>query len=169
MHIFRTAKLKLNYVFLRHMLNGKLPNSRQNFVGQCTPPGSSGSLSMSFTLWYQVPGIFIHILHSSTWINTCWCWLENLFIFEPLCNILRPTSLNYWSLLIPSLYHKFVDKVGEGVSGHCLIWASGMLPPKLRHILGCLALKKKKIVKKLTLRRSNHFLKIQWEIHFFTF
>ena len=29
--------------------------------------------------------------------------------------------------------------VGEGVKGHRLIWASGMLPPKLRHILGCLA------------------------------
>ena len=24
----------------------------------------------------------------------------------------------------------------EGVSGHCLLWASGMLPPKLMHILG---------------------------------
>ena len=30
-------------------------------------------------------------------------------------------------------------RIGEGVSGHCLIWASGMAPPKLRHILGCLA------------------------------
>ena len=29
--------------------------------------------------------------------------------------------------------------LGEGVSGHCLICASGMLPPKLRHIWGCLA------------------------------
>ena len=30
--------------------------------------------------------------------------------------------------------------VGEGLSGYCLIWASSMLPPKLGHILGCLAL-----------------------------
>ena len=30
-------------------------------------------------------------------------------------------------------------KVGEGVTGHYLIWASGMLPPKLRHKMGWLA------------------------------
>ena len=43
-----------------------------------------------------------------------------------------------------------------------------MLTPKLRHSLGCLAFKKKNCQKK-TLRHSNHFLKIQWEIHFFPF
>ena len=43
-----------------------------------------------------------------------------------------------------------------------------MLPPKLRHILYCLALKEKN-VKKCTLRRSNHLLKLQWEINFLTF
>ena len=62
-----------------------------------------------------------------------------------------------------------VHRIGEGVSGHCLIWASGMLPPKLRHIWGCLAFSEFFLVKNLTLRRSNHFLKIQWKIHFFTF
>ena len=59
--------------------------------------------------------------------------------------------------------------LGEGVSGHCLIWTSSMLPPKLRHVLECLAFSDKKFhKKKKTQRRSNHFLKIQWEIHFLT-
>ena len=39
--------------------------------------------------------------------------------------------------------------LGEGVSGHCLIWASGMLTPKLRHILGCLAFSEKNSLKNL--------------------
>ena len=60
--------------------------------------------------------------------------------------------------------------IGEGVSGHCLIWAFGMLLPKHRHILGCLGLFKKKILsKKVTLPWLRHFLKRQWEIHFLTF
>ena len=44
-----------------------------------------------------------------------------------------------------------------------------MLPPKLRHILGCLAFSKKNFVKNKTLPRSNHFLKIQWKVYFLTF
>ena len=45
-----------------------------------------------------------------------------------------------------------------------------MLPPKLRLILGCLAFSDFFCCKKQkTLRWSNHFLKIQLEIHFFTF
>ena len=44
-----------------------------------------------------------------------------------------------------------------------------MLPPKLKHILGCLAFSEKNFAKNKTLPRPNHFLKIQWEIHFFTF
>ena len=42
-------------------------------------------------------------------------------------------------------------------------------PPKLRHILGGLASSEKISVKKETLPRSNHFLKIQWEINLLTF
>ena len=56
-----------------------------------------------------------------------------------------------------------------GVSGHCLICPSGILPPKLRHILGILAFSEKISVKIYTLPRSNHLLKIQWEIHLLTF
>ena len=63
-------------------------------------------------------------------------------------------------------YHNSPYTSGGGVSGHCLIWASGMLPPKLRHILGSFAFSEKISAKKCTLRRSNHFLKIQWEIYF---
>ena len=44
-----------------------------------------------------------------------------------------------------------------------------MLPPNFKHILGCLAFSEKNFLKNLTLRRSNHFLKIQWEIHFLLF
>ena len=44
-----------------------------------------------------------------------------------------------------------------------------MLPPKHRHILGCLTFSEKIFVKKKTQRWSNHFLKIQWEIIFFDF
>ena len=39
---------------------------------------------------------------------------------------------------------------GKGVSGHCLIWASNMLPPKLRHILGCLAFSEQILSKKVS-------------------
>ena len=57
----------------------------------------------------------------------------------------------------------------EGVvSGHCLIGASGMLPLKLKHIWGSLAFSEKISVKKYTLPRSNHFLKIQWDFFFFS-
>ena len=59
-----------------------------------------------------------------------------------------------------------IQSVGEGVSGHCLIWASGILPLKHKHILGCLATQNF-FVKKKTLRRWNHFLKRQWQILFF--
>ena len=45
---------------------------------------------------------------------------------------------------------KFKIFLGEGVSGHCLIWASGMLLPKLRHILNCLAFSKKILSKNKT-------------------
>ena len=41
-----------------------------------------------------------------------------------------------------------------------------MLPPKRRHILGCLALSEKIFAKKVTLPWANHILKIQWEIRF---
>ena len=44
-----------------------------------------------------------------------------------------------------------------------------MLPPKLRHVLGSLAFSEKNFIKQCTLRRSNHFLKIQWKIHFWLF
>ena len=47
--------------------------------------------------------------------------------------------------------------------------AYDMLPPKLRNILGCLAFTEFCFVKNNTLPRSNHFLKIQTEIHFQTF
>ena len=57
----------------------------------------------------------------------------------------------------------------RGLLGTFQIWASGMLPPKLRHILGCLAFSEKFVVKKKSLRRSNHFLKIQLDIHFWLF
>ena len=56
-----------------------------------------------------------------------------------------------------------------GVNGHCLILASGMLPPKLGHILGSLAFSEIFFDKNYTLPRPNHFLKIQWKIHFLTF
>ena len=59
--------------------------------------------------------------------------------------------------------------LGEGLSGHCLIWASGILPPKLGDILGCLAFTKYFFVKNKTLPRSNYFLKIQLKINFLTF
>ena len=42
-------------------------------------------------------------------------------------------------------------------------------PPKLRHILEGLASSEKISVRKETLPRSNHFLKIQWEINLLTF
>ena len=57
----------------------------------------------------------------------------------------------------------------EGLSGHCLIWASGMLPPKFGLIIGCLVFTEYFFVKNKTSPRSNHFLKIQWKIHFLTF
>ena len=45
-----------------------------------------------------------------------------------------------------------------------------MLPPKLGHILGCLAFSEFFFShKNKTLSRPNHLLKIQLEIHFFTF
>jgi hypothetical protein len=44
-----------------------------------------------------------------------------------------------------------------------------MLPPELGHILGCLAFSEFFFAKNKTLPRPNHFLKIQWEIHFLTF
>ena len=43
-----------------------------------------------------------------------------------------------------------------------------MLPPKLMHILGGLALSEFVFVKKVALPWSNHIFKIQWEIHFLT-
>ena len=44
-----------------------------------------------------------------------------------------------------------------------------MLPPKLGHIIGCLAFTEYFFVKNETLPRSNHFLKIQLKIIFLTF
>ena len=43
----------------------------------------------------------------------------------------------------------------------------GMLPPKLRHFLGCLASSEFFFAEKVTLPWLNHILKIQWEINFF--
>ena len=61
-------------------------------------------------------------------------------------------------------------KLGGGaLKGTSQNWASGMLPPKLGHILGWLALTEFFLAKNKTLPRSNHFLKVQWEIHFFHF
>ena len=42
-----------------------------------------------------------------------------------------------------------------------------MLPSRLGHILGCLAFSEFCSAQNKTLPRSNHYLKIQWEIHFF--
>ena len=44
-----------------------------------------------------------------------------------------------------------------------------MLPPKLGHILGCLAFTKYFFVTNKILPRSNHLLKIQWKILFLLF
>ena len=57
--------------------------------------------------------------------------------------------------------------IGEGVKWHRFIWDCDMLPPKLMHILGCLDFSDFFYGKKVTLARSNHILKIQWEIQFF--
>ena len=43
-----------------------------------------------------------------------------------------------------------------------------MIPPKLRHILGSLAVSEIFFAKKVTLPRPNHIFKIQLEIHFWT-
>ena len=87
-----------------------------------------------------------------------------------------------WKLAIYFLYKSYVSiylfivsalqrltiicksMVEGGLSEHCLIWASGMLPPKLGHIIGCLAFTEYFFVKNKTLPRSNHFLKIQLTI-----
>ena len=109
-----------------------------------------------------------------------WFILSTLFskknislVSHPFESILMTKAIKIpsWVQKLRPFYWKggFGLLVGEGVSGHCLIWPSGMLPPKLRHILGCLTFKKQCFIKKLTLCRSNHFLKIQWEIIFLTF
>ena len=56
-------------------------------------------------------------------------------------------------------------KSGRRKKLHCLIWAIGMLPPKLRHIFGCFATKKN--CKKVTLPWSNYIKKKQWNGSFF--
>ena len=83
-------------------------------------------------------------------------WEENIFYSAGLL------AVQFWSCSV------CVGR-GGGVSGHCLNIPSGMLPPKLRHILGSLAFSEFFLVEKETLPRSNHFLKIQWEIHFWLF
>ena len=55
---------------------------------------------------------------------------------------------------------------GGALKGTWQNWASGMLPPKLGHILGCLAFSEYFFANNKTLPRPNHFLKIQWEIFF---
>ena len=59
------------------------------------------------------------------------------------------------------LNHKITLLVegGRGLSGHFFwIWDSGMLPPNLGHIVGCLALSEFLFfAKNKTLQRSNHF------------
>ena len=74
----------------------------------------------------------------------------------------------------PLLVFKPQSKIGRGggeqeLLGTFQIWASGMLQPKLRHNFGSLVCSEIFFVKKRTLRRSIHFLKIQWKIHFSTF
>ena len=74
------------------------------------------------------------------------------------------------TILCVSLHLPLVPWVGGRVSGHCLIWASGTLPPKHRNILGCFDFSKKKFCqKKCTLTWSNHFLKIQCITHILNF
>ena len=58
------------------------------------------------------------------------------------------TFMHFLVRALPEIQNQFRKqiwlKIGKGVSGHCLIWASGMLPLKFRHILGCLAFSGKK-------------------------
>ena len=100
---------------------------------------------------------------SSTYILVNWLILQIYSQIASFCKLHRqfasffkltanlPLSSN---VQLGVLYHlifliwSISGWLGEGVSGHCLIWASGMLPPKLRHILGCLAISEEKKLSK---------------------
>ena len=62
-----------------------------------------------------------------------------------------------------------ITNIEGGVSGHCLNFPSGMLLPKLRHILGSLAFSEFFLVEKRTLPRSNHFFENTMGNPFFDF
>ena len=130
-----------------------------------------------FILW-QSYLVYVNIISTNilpkvwSW-QTGWCWksvLDNIlslpFVYLPACQSLPPPQNPPRPPHPPRCQDNLV---GEGVSGHCLIWDFGMLTPKLRHIWGCSAFSEFIFVKNLTQRLSNHFLKIQWKIHFFYF
>ena len=103
---------------------------------------------------------YAHIVHSANVYNghTTHCWGDTEEVasisrggppitkdtLALLCN--GPTKVKTIWISRDSVFHAMVRLflLGEGVSGHCLIWASGMLPPKLRPILDCLAFSTKK-------------------------
>ena len=87
--------------------------------------------------WSLVEGPFT-IAHFCTFFFLS----SKLLIFEFMSRVHCYSAVQWLSALALSSRH-FCDRiiffVGEGARKHCLIWASGILPPKLRHIWGCLA------------------------------
>ena len=78
----------------------------------------------------------------------------------------RLTAQHIWYSLFQTFLWYEPLPLGEAVKGHRLIGASGMLPPKIRHILESFAFSVVFFAKRETLPRSNHILKMQCEIIF---
>ena len=124
---------------------------------ELSSPSRSGNTSPIVYNRQKLCGFFL--TNAGVWWGCC--WLSFMHICGGIDNGYKCAILKH-EVGIARL-PKMAPRWG-GVSGHCLIWDSGMLPLKLRHVLGRLAFSETCFAKICT--RSNNVLKIRWEIHF---